>query len=195
MENMLAFRDKYLKGREDESLRIFDLGSLDVNGSYREYFDIPEWCYQGMDMAPGKNVDIVLHDPYNWHEIRSESADVLISGQAFEHIEYFWITMLEIARILKSGGLCCIIAPSGGFEHRYPVDCWRFYPDGFTALARFARLEVLDVYAGWEPDPRHTDDSGKWQDCVLVCRKPRVSKFASWQEKIRRVLWKSEIRS
>ena len=185
LENMLAFRETYLKDRKNEALRIFDLGSLDINGSYRQYFDVPKWRYQGMDMTPGKNVDIVLRNPYRWREIRSGSADVFISGQAFEHIEYFWLAMLEIARVLKSGGLCCIIAPSGGFEHRYPVDCWRFYPDGFAALARFARLEVLEVNAGWEPDPRHTDDSNKWQDCVLICQKPRVSKLASWRNRIR----------
>ena len=76
-----------------------------------------------MDMTPGKNVDIVLPSPYRWRGIESNSVDVLISGQAFEHIEFFWITMLEIARVLKPGGLCCIIAPSGGAEHKYPVDC------------------------------------------------------------------------
>jgi hypothetical protein len=31
-------------------------------------------------------------------QVASDSADVVISGQAFEHIQYFWITMLEIAR-------------------------------------------------------------------------------------------------
>ena len=94
-----------------------------------------------MDLSEGENVDLVLSDPYSWSEIRSSSVDVFVSGQAFEHIEFFWQTMLEIARALKPGGLCCIIAPSGGPEHKYPLDCWRFYPDGFRALARYAGLD------------------------------------------------------
>ncbi len=188
LDNMRSFRARYLEDRKDEPLFILDIGSLDVNGSYRPYFDISPWVYQGMDMAPGENVDIVLEDPYHWRKIRSDSADVIISGQAFEHIEFFWITMLEVARVLKPGGLCCIIAPSGGYEHRYPVDCWRFYPDGFSALACFARLEVLEVSAQWEPDLQYTDDSDRWQDAVLVCRKPRLSRFDSWRERIRLAL-------
>lgn len=185
---MLTFRQSCLNDRKNESLLILDLGGLDVNGSYREYFDIPPWRYQGLDMTPGKNVDIVLQNPYHWKEIASDSADVLISGQAFEHIEYFWITMLEIARVLKPGGLCCIIAPSGGFEHRYPVDCWRFYSDGFSALARFVRFEVVTVFTQREMNLQYSDDSSKWQDTVLICRKPHLSLITSWRERIRRTL-------
>lgn len=162
---MQGFRDKFLNGREQEPLRIVDLGSQDINGSYRMIFASPRWEYVGIDMEPGKNVDVVLADPYHWKEISARSVDIVVSGQAFEHI-----AMLQIARVLKPGGLCCVIAPSGGVEHRYPVDCWRFYPDGFRALARYAGLEVLDTYAQWEPKG-YADGSDDWQDCVLIARK------------------------
>jgi SAM-dependent methyltransferase len=186
LDKMLAFRKKYLEGKKEEPLLVLDIGSLDINGSYREFFDISPWVYRGMDTVSGKNVDIILKNPYKWREIKSESADILISGQAFEHIEFFWITMLEIARVLKPGGLCCIIAPSGGFEHRYPVDCWRFYSDGFAALARFARLEVVEVSTQWDPDPGYADDSNIWQDTRLVCKKPLLSLLETWREQVRR---------
>jgi SAM-dependent methyltransferase len=176
---MLAFREKYLESKKNEQLLIIDLGSLDVNGSYREYFEVPPWTYRGIDMAAGKNVDIVLQDPYNWREIQSGSADVVVSGQAFEHIEFFWLTMLEIDRVLKPGGLCCLIAPSGGPEHRYPVDCWRFYPGGLSALARFASLEVLEVYSR-NGTTGYSDGSDMWRDTVLVSRKTASSKLSSW---------------
>ncbi|MCK4390591.1 MAG: methyltransferase domain-containing protein [Desulfobacterales bacterium] len=185
LDKMLDFRKKYLEAKKNEPLLVLDLGSLDVNGSYREYFDISPWTYRGMDTACGKNVDIVLKNPYHWREVKSDSVDVLISGQAFEHIEFFWITVLEIARVLKPRGLCCIIAPSGGFEHRYPVDCWRFYPDGFAALAHFAGLKVIEVATQWEPDDRYTDDSNTWQDTMLVCKKPHLSRLGAWREQVR----------
>lgn len=184
LDKMLSFRKRYLDERKNDPLLILDLGSLDTNGSYRRYFDIPPWIYWGVDITQGENVDLVLKNPYCWREIKSNSADVLISGQAFEHIEFFWITMLEIARVLKIGGLCCIIAPSGGFEHRYPVDCWRFYPDGFSALARFARLELLEVSTQSVPDSRFDDGSNEWKDTVLVGKKPATS----WKQQIRRWL-------
>jgi len=173
IDKMKVFRDKYLSGKEDSKLRILDLGSMEIGGSYRSIFDEDKWEYTGMDLLPGKNVDIVLSDPYNWLEIESNSVDVFISGQTFEHIEYFWKTMLEIARVLRPGALCCIIAPSGGPEHRYPVDCWRFYPDGFKALSCYAGLEVLEVGTQWEPKG-YSDGSDMWADTMLVAGKPEI---------------------
>ncbi|MGB9498501.1 MAG: methyltransferase domain-containing protein [Dissulfuribacterales bacterium] len=183
-DKMLAFKTKYLDALNDKPIVILDLGSLDVNGSYQEIFDRPAWHYRGLDMTPGKNVDIVLKNPYHWKEVGSNSVDVLVSGQAFEHIEFFWISMLEIARVLKPGGLCCIIAPSGGYEHKYPVDCWRFYPDGFSALARFARLKVIEVSTQWELDDRYDKRSNSWHDSMLVCRKHRISGFYEIRQRI-----------
>lgn len=184
---MKGFRDHYLASAKHLPLRIMDLGSLDVNGSYKPLFAAHPWQYKGLDISAGENVDIVLKNSYHWPEIRSGSVDVLISGQAFEHIAFFWITMLEIARVLKPGGLCCIIAPSAGPEHRYPVDCWRFYPDGFSALARFARLKRLEVSTQWEPDERYDKKSNTWRDTRLVCQKYRLSGFYA----LRQHIWRS----
>ena len=176
-DKMRDFRDKYLADRRDQAMSILDLGSLDVsqNFTYGDLFDQAPWRYTGMDLAEGKNVDIVLSDPYDWRaEVADESVDVLISGQALEHVEYFWILMLEVYRVLKPGGICCIIAPSGGIEHRYPVDCWRFYPDGLTALAKFAQLTPVEAYTQWEPVGYSEDNSDIWQDSVLIATKPEL---------------------
>jgi SAM-dependent methyltransferase len=168
---MRAFREKRLAGLEGRPLRILDVGSTDVNGTYREVFDRPGWEYRGADTAPGKNVDIVLPDPNDWSQVPGESFDVVISGQAFEHMPCFWIAALEIARVLKPGGWCCIIAPASGPEHRYPVDCWRFYPDGMRSLAEWARLTPVEVSTQWESEG-HADGSDVWKDSLLVCQKP-----------------------
>src|SRR5687767_7792114 len=119
--NMKRFVDSHLAGRAGEALRVADIGSQIINGSYRPLFDQPGWQYVGIDMAEGAGVDLVLGDVYRWSEIADGSFDVVVSGQALEHIEFFWLTMLEIARITRPGGLVCLIAPSGGYEHRYPV--------------------------------------------------------------------------
>jgi SAM-dependent methyltransferase len=132
---------------------ILDLGSQDFNGSYRSLLDHAPWRYLGVDMAPGKNVDVVLRDPYYWREIKAGSADVIVSGQTFEHTEFFWLSLREMARALRVGGLVCIIAPSAGDEHRYPVDCWRVYPDGLRAAARYAGLETVEAWTQWDDLP------------------------------------------
>lgn len=153
------------------SLTVMDIGSYDVNGSYKQFFDAPGWTYTGVDLAAGPNVDVVLSSPYRL-PFQSHSVDVIVSGQAFEHVEFFWLTWLEMTRVLKPGGLIFLVAPSRGPEHRYPQDCWRFYPDGYRALASFGGLELVSANTDWEP---HADEfSAPWGDTVGVFRQPAM---------------------
>ncbi len=171
--NMQRFVSRYLV--DTLPLSIADIGSqcLDENtayASYRSLFAAPCWRYTGVDIVAGNNVDITLKNVYHWKEIPSNSFDVVVSGQAFEHIEFFWVSMLEIARILKPGGLCCLIVPSAGMLHRYPLDCWRSYEDGLSALARYADLDVKEVFTQRTRfDFREYD--AVWHDSVLICKK------------------------
>ncbi|MDH4127128.1 MAG: class I SAM-dependent methyltransferase [Spirochaetota bacterium] len=135
---MQWFKDNFI---ENNNIKILDVGSYDVNGSYRDIFKESE--YHGLDIEKGENVDIVLQNPYDWSSIQSNYYDVVISGQALEHVEFFWITMKEMCRVLKKGGLICIIVPNNFKEHRYPVDCYRFFTDGLVALAKLYKLNIL----------------------------------------------------
>jgi predicted SAM-dependent methyltransferase len=171
---MANFVERFLNSKKDESLIILDLGSQDINGTYKPLFNQPGWMYLGIDISDGKNVDIVVSNTYSWKNIPSDYADVFVSGQTFEHIDYIWLTMKEIFRVLKPGGLCCIIAPSSGIEHKYPIDCWRIYPDGFKALANYADFEIIEISTQWE-DLKYEDGSDNWHDSVIICRKPKKS--------------------
>jgi SAM-dependent methyltransferase len=169
-QKMKTFSDIYLSGYKDKTLNIMDFGSQSIDGDpliFRNIFSTASWNYTGVDIVSGPNVDVVLGNPYSWDEIESDSTDILISGQAFEHIEYFWVTMFEIGRILKPGGVAVIIAPSNGFEHRYPVDCWRFYRDGFAALSRMIDFRLIESFTDWG---RTGDDI--WCDTIGVFQKP-----------------------
>ena len=173
-DKMARFKQQHLQALMGEKLTVLDLGSQDINGTYRPLFEEHGWEYLGVDMSPGKNVDLVLQDAYQWNEIANESIDIVISGQAFEHVEFFWLTMREIARVMKPGGLCCIIAPSTGPEHRYPVDCWRYYTDGLRALAKWGGLTVLSAETQTEHQG-YDDGSDQWRDSMLIARKPNPS--------------------
>lgn len=168
MLRMKWFRDNFLK----ENCSILDVGSMDINGSYYDLFK--EFNYVGLDIKDGKNVDIVVKDPYKWEEIKSGTFDVVISGQAFEHIEYFWITIKEMVRVLKPGGLLCIIAPRGFKEHRHPVDCWRFLEDGMIALAKYAKLQVIHCSTNKAPSIRDYEwFNERNADTMLIARKTK----------------------
>jgi SAM-dependent methyltransferase len=167
---MERFVEAYLEASADIPLEILDFGSQQVNPvslTYRTLLDRPPWHYRGLDIADGHNVDVCVTDAYDWPEIASDSIDVVVSGQAFEHVEYFWASAFEIARVLRPGGLLMLIAPSGGYEHRFPLDCWRYYTDGMRALATHLRFEVVDAYTDWGNEV--------WEDSVLVARKPVMS--------------------
>ena len=169
-DKMARFVERHLDKRRGIPTKIVDIGSMDVNGTYRDLFDDNKWSYTGVDLAPGNNVDVVLSDPYRWKELPSRSFDIVVSGQVFEHMEFFWLAMFEVNRIMKVGSLSCIIVPSSGPEHKYPLDCWRFFPDGLSAMARMARLHILECYH--QADAQGYDDgSDEWKDAVLICEK------------------------
>ena len=169
---MKWFSEKYMEN--EKSYKILDIGSQDINGSYKPIFENRNWEYFGSDVVSGKNVDIILQEPYRWRNIKSKTFDCVICGQMLEHDEFFWLTMLEIKRIMKPGGLCCMIAPSSGPEQRYPVDCYRYYPDGLSAAARYAELEVVEVFAQWN-ESIYPDMNSEWRDSVLVARRTKES--------------------
>src|SRR5258706_2277193 len=150
-----------------ETVRVLDIGSAGVNGTYQELFRFEGAQYVGLDIQPGPNVDVVPADPYDWAELEDESFDVIISGQALEHIEFPWVILEQIAAKLKPQGLACLIAPSRGPEHRYPIDCYRYYADGLRALAKWSGLKVLECdyirgASGFD------DGSDQWGDCHCI---------------------------
>ncbi|MFA6916996.1 MAG: methyltransferase domain-containing protein [Parachlamydiales bacterium] len=173
MFNMSLFVEDFVKKEySGKATFILDVGSQDVNGTYKEFFIRQNgWYYTGMDVTAGANVNIIVRDIYNWREIQDRTYDIVISGQTLEHIEYPWLTIKEMARVMKPGGLLCIIVPSSGFEHRYPVDCYRYFPDGLRALAKWAELEVLSSYNCWDEVP-NLGERNVWKDSVLIARKP-----------------------
>jgi SAM-dependent methyltransferase len=187
LKNMNKFILQYLDKNSD--YKILDIGSQDVRNdeSYtykallRNEGAQGKWTYIGCDVVSGNNVDVVLENVYHWSKFKTESVDCVISGQALEHIEYFWLTVLEIYRVLKQGGVCCIIVPSAGPEHKYPLDCYRYYPDGLKAMCKYSGLEVIETYTQWDKAVFPYMDE-IWRDSVLVCRKPVMG----WKTKILR---------
>lgn len=141
---MKWFKNTFLS--TNKKLDILDVGSLDSkgNGNYSNIFNENNWNYTGLDYESGNNVNIVVTDIYNWFEIKDNSYDVVISGQFFERLEFFWLTMSQIERVLRPGGYICIIVPSNeskqGENSHY---CYKFCDDGLKSLAKYVDLEIL----------------------------------------------------
>lgn len=125
------------------NLRVLDVGSLDVNGSYKPLITEREWHYTGLDIQDGRNVDVVTDDPFHY-PFNDEEFDLIISGSTMEHVTAVWRWVPELARVLKPNGTLIIITHWQFKLHRYPVDCWRIMPDGMKYL--FDETAVLDDY-------------------------------------------------
>jgi SAM-dependent methyltransferase len=170
LENAKRFRDAYFSSERE--LTIVEIGAQDVNGSLRTVF--PDAArYLGLDFVRGKGVDIVLDDPYQI-PLAIDSADIVLCSSVFEHSEFFWLTFLAILRILKPAGLFYLNALSNGDFHRYPVDCWRFYPDSGAALVKWGRRNgfrplLLESYIS-------VQDRDVWNDYVAVFLKDEAER-------------------
>jgi SAM-dependent methyltransferase len=162
-----------------EAITVVEIGSQNVNGTLRTVTP-SHYEYIGLDFVAGNGVDIVLDDPYTL-PIKSNSVDFVISSSCFEHSQLFWLTFLEMMRILKPGGLCYINAPSNGDFHRWPVDCWRFYPDSGNALVTWAKRNQLNIVLLESYISNQTSDI--WNDFVAVFLKDE-SAIHSYPERI-----------
>jgi hypothetical protein len=165
----LCYR-RYIEGTRLESspqVTVLDVGGANVNGSYREIFNGPPFKYIVADIAPAIDVDIVMSDPYRL-PLENSTIDIVICGQMLEHCEFFWLAFAEMMRVVSSDGFLFLIAPSAGPEHRYPVDCYRFYPDAYRALAKYANCVLMEAWC---------DERGPWRDLVGVFRRHRLPKL------------------
>ena len=136
--------DLLLIDPQHSPIQIVDIGSYDVNGNLRTALEYSELKYRydvnytGVDMSEGKNVDVVLKDPYDIWPFEHNSIDIVISSSALEHDSMFWLTFLKMVEILKPGGYMLISVPCWMPAHRYPMDNWRFLNDSSQSLLKWA---------------------------------------------------------
>jgi len=94
------------------NVSVLEIGSLNINGSVRDFFHPTE--YVGVDVAPGPGVDVValgqnLDYPDN-------SFDVAISAECFEHNPEWEATFANMHRIAKTA-VIFTCASEGRPEH------------------------------------------------------------------------------
>lgn len=164
-KNADQFYNKYCK-IDIENKKILDIGSYDVNGTLKPIFKYGQ--YVGLDQSHGPNVDIVSSS----HNIAlpKETFDIIVSSSCFEHDDMFWLTFLEMSRLVKEDGYIYINAPSSGPYHAYPTDSWRFYKDSWLSLEKWAiknkyHIKLIDSYV---------DRGTEFNDSVGIYRKIKI---------------------
>ncbi len=87
--------------------KVLECGSLNINGSPREYFYFS--CYKGIDIGQGKGVDYVI----GAHVLGIKCFfDVIVSTEMLEHDENWQESLRRMYNALKPGGLMIITCAS-----------------------------------------------------------------------------------
>jgi SAM-dependent methyltransferase len=123
------------------STKVLEIGSLNINGTVRQFFDTPQ-LYVGVDVAEGAGVDVVsLGHEYD----TKERFDCVISCECMEHNPYWSETFTNMARLCRPGGMVLMTcATTGRPEHGTPRSLPQDSP--------------LTVAAGWDYYRNLTED-------------------------------------
>ena len=99
--------------------KVLEVGSLDINGSVRQFFNNCE--YIGIDLFPGKGVDVIGAA----HTLQLGKYDTVISCECFEHDKHWKETfkkMYESAKCLVVFSCATIGRPEHGTYRTSPAD-------------------------------------------------------------------------
>jgi hypothetical protein len=106
---------EWLKGHRPELFkqqRVLEIGSLNINGTVRDYFTDCE--YVGVDLGEGPGVDIVAKGEDLTFDTHSFS--VCVSTECFEHNPKWWETFANMYR-MASLAVIFTCATTGRPEH------------------------------------------------------------------------------
>ena len=132
---------------------VLEIGSLNVNGTVRDFFR--DCRYVGLDVAPGRDVDVVCEGQnYDGPEA---SFDTVLSCEAMEHNPAWSETFVNMVRLCRPGGLVLMTcATTGRREHgttrTQPGDspstfAWDYYRN--LTRADFERLPLRGMFSDY----------------------------------------------
>ena len=129
--------------------RMLEVGSRARSGNvYKGLFrNFKE--YVGLDIIEGPNVDVVgdIHQLSRYFD--EGRFDFVFSVATFEHLAMPWKAVLEINKVMATGGWLYIGTHPAWPPHERPWDFWRFSEEGFRVLLNpVTGFEIEECSAG-----------------------------------------------
>jgi hypothetical protein len=94
------------------NVTVLEVGSLDINGTIRDLFNSPK--YVGVDVAPGRGVDVVCNGEDL--DYPDNSFDVAVSAECFEHNPE-WVATFQNMWRMSNTYVMMTCASEGRAEH------------------------------------------------------------------------------
>ena len=114
-----------------KGMKILEVGSREVTGQSdaRDRFSNAE--YIGFDYYPGPNVDVVGDAHKLSQYFGGQKFDLIYSCACFEHFAMPWLVAVEMAKLLKVGGVVFVETHFSFCSHQRP---WHFFQFSDMAL-------------------------------------------------------------
>jgi SAM-dependent methyltransferase len=113
---------------------VLEIGAREVAGKSQCKQRLPLARYTGFDFHPGENVDVVGDAHRLSDYFAANSFDVVYSAAVYEHLAMPWVVAEEIAKVLRPGGVACILTHFSYSEHEMPWHFFQFNSTGLEAL-------------------------------------------------------------
>ena len=134
--------------RATRNPRVIEIGSRARSGMVRRA--LFGESYLGVDVAPGDNVDVVA-DAHFLSDAVKGPFDFAYSVSTFEHLIMPWQAAVEIAKVMRLGGLIFVQSHQTWPLHDEPWVFFRFSREAWGALFNQASgFEI--VYSGYGED-------------------------------------------
>lgn len=147
--SVMDFVTRILLKEDVSGKRVLEVGSRAINGSIRESVAaLSPREYVGIDILPGKCVDVVMKAEDLVKRYSRERFDLVLCIETLEHIEFWKQAVIACKEVLSPDGIMLFTTRSPGFPlHAHPSDFWRFTVDDFERV--FRDMEILSL----ESDP------------------------------------------
>ena len=113
---------------------VLEIGSRNEAGHVQKGRFTSAKEYVGFDYYPGGNVDVVGDAHKLSRYLPHEHFDAVYSNSVFEHLAMPWKVVLEMNKVMKTGGLVFINTHPAYPPHNRPWDFWRFQESSFSTL-------------------------------------------------------------
>jgi len=144
-----VFRDFLSLSKQEPSPSILEIGSRNVSGITRRGLFPHCEDYVGFDVLAGDGVDMVGDAHRLSESCPLEHFDFVYSMSVFEHLLFPWKVVLEINKIMKTGGYMFLSTHPVWPTHELPWDFWRFPCNGFQALFNtYTGFEIVSIAEG-----------------------------------------------
>jgi SAM-dependent methyltransferase len=191
--------------------KVFEVGSVNINGSIRSFFENCE--YLGIDVAPGLGVDVVCQGQD--YDGPDNFFDIVVSSEMMEHNPYWAETMKNMIRVCKPGGLVVMTCaglgrPEHGTERTSDGNSlsttigWNYYKNltesDFKKSGSVNGLECVFITNYWQYDlymvgiknPAFKTDVAKLASIKAAYKKVRYGSWKSIRRAIRLTFFKNK---